>query len=350
MAARRKAAASAQPGRRVRGLAAAVLALALGGATPAVAGEPLHPTEGPIRGTGPIHGYTTDTAGHHSVNNYWLIGDDGVVAIDTHWRLSDAGRALAHPRQPTDKPIAANLLTHPHTDHVGGLPVFVEAAGEGVSVHGSEGTRRSIRFDEQGFIANRKDQFDADFPSAVPVPDRTLDDGPLRVAGLDLETLTLHGNEAIETTIFYLPAERALFTGDLVNGKTLPALYQGELDGWIAQLKTLRPRFPDAATIYPGHGAPGPAGRLLADQLAVLTTFRDLVAAELAQSGTLTAKGRERVAAAIEQRFRDWRTTAGIPTRRGVIERNIDWILQGWRVRGMSGPDPRAFREAEPAR
>ena len=90
-----------------------------------IAAEPTNKTEGAIAGNGIIQGYTTDSARNSTVNNYWLIGDDGVVIIDAHWRISEAERALNHLRQTTDKPVTDILLTHGHTDHFGGLPVFI---------------------------------------------------------------------------------------------------------------------------------------------------------------------------------------------------------------------------------
>lgn len=128
-----------------------------------LATEPLALTEKPIHGK-IIKGYTADSARNHSVNNYWLIGSNGVIVIDAHWRLSDAKRALAHLRDTTNKPIRAILITHGHSDHFGGLPVFVEAAGRDVDIYASDRTLRSIKNDELGFIANRQKDFGEDFP------------------------------------------------------------------------------------------------------------------------------------------------------------------------------------------
>lgn len=153
-------------------------------ATPIIA-EPTESTEGAIAGNEIIKGYTTDSARNHTVNNYWLIGNDGVVVIDAHWRISEAERALDHLRQTTDKAIAAILLTHGHTDHFGGLPVFADTAE--VDIYADETTLRTIKNDELGFIANRQDDFGADFPQQIPVLDRIIEDDitQLELAGID---------------------------------------------------------------------------------------------------------------------------------------------------------------------
>ena len=314
-------------------------------AAPAVAEEPLGATEGFIEGAGIVSGYTTDTAGHHSVNNYWLDGPDGIVAIDAHWRLSDAERALADLRQRTDEPIAALILTHPHSDHFGGAPVFLGAGGD-VAYHGSAWSTRSIANDEQGFVANRQDQFGEDFPAEVPLPNRRIEDGePIEVAGLTIEPTILRQNEAVETVLLYLPAERALFTGDLVNHDTLPVLYQGGLDGWIAQLEGLRAAFPEAETIYPGHGGPGPFDELVEGQIAILSAHRDLIAAALEGDGRVSDEEREEIADAIEEGFPEMRTTAGIPARRRVVDQNVTWTLRGWQVTETGIGNAGEFRE-----
>lgn len=325
---------------------AASLSLALTVAT--AQAEPLQPTEGPIETGGVIGGYTTDTAGNHSVNNYWIEGDDGLVVIDGHWRLSDAERALTALRATTDLPIEAVLLTHPHSDHFGGLPVFLDAAetdGGGADFYAAAWTARSIRNDEQGFRANREDQFGDDFPAVIPEPNRLIQDGvPFDVAGITIEPVIFRQNEAIETVVFHIPSERALFTGDMVNGETFPVLYQGGLDGWIAQLKSLRARFPDVETVYPGHGAAGPFDTLVDGEIAILEAHRDEIAAALEDDGVVDVAERDAIADALEAAFPNWRTTAGIPSRRQVIARNIDWALRGWRIEDAGAGNAREFR------
>lgn len=310
--------------------------------------EPLQPTEGPIETGGVIGGYTTDTAGNHSVNNYWIEGDDGLVVIDGHWRLSDANRALTALRATSALPIEAFLLTHAHSDHFGGLPVFLEAAqadGGSADFYATVWTARSIRHDEQGFRANREDQFGVDFPTAIPEPTHLIEDGvAFEIAGISIEPVIFRQNESIETVVFHIPSERALFTGDMVNGETFPVLYQGGLDGWIAQLKTLRARFPEVETIYPGHGAPGDFDTLVTDEIAILEAHRNQIAAALEDDGIVDVAEREAIADALEVAFPNWRTTAGIPSRRQVIERNIDWTLRGWRIQGAGEGNAREFR------
>ena len=64
------------------------------------------------------------------VNSVFVIGDDGVVIIDSMARVENAQRALAELRKITDKPIVAIIYSHGHFDHTGGSSAFVPAGDE----------------------------------------------------------------------------------------------------------------------------------------------------------------------------------------------------------------------------
>ncbi|MEM7376020.1 MAG: alkyl/aryl-sulfatase [Pseudomonadota bacterium] len=55
-----------------------------------------------------------------------LIGDDGVVIVDTTESTAAAGNILAAFREITDLPVKAIIYTHSHRDHIGGASVFAE--------------------------------------------------------------------------------------------------------------------------------------------------------------------------------------------------------------------------------
>lgn len=64
--------------------------------------------------------------GFAASNVYMLIGDDGVVIVDTTETTAAAGNVLAEFRKITDLPIKMIILTHSHRDHVSGASVFAE--------------------------------------------------------------------------------------------------------------------------------------------------------------------------------------------------------------------------------
>ncbi|MEM7730972.1 MAG: MBL fold metallo-hydrolase [Pseudomonadota bacterium] len=314
--------------------------------TDALAG-PTHGTAGLNDISNRVKGYTVDSVRNHSINAYFVRGPQGSVAIDTLWRIPEAQEALdafpsAMGRSADD--ISAILITHMHSDHYGGLETFRAASGN-APAFATRTTHRVIENDEHGFYANRVDDFGADIPADIPVPEIGLSDGmPFAAGGLVIEPTTLRGNEALETTLLYVPEDRVLFTADFVNNRTTPVFYQGEIDNWITQLKGLRARFPDAETIAPGHGPAGDFDELVGDEIAYLETFRSLVEEELERGG-VGPDGVRRIKYDIVAAFPDWRTSAGVPSRDRLIELNIDWTLRGWRIDSAGAGGPAEFRE-----
>ena len=66
------------------------------------------------------------TAVGFSVSNVsMIVGDDGVVIVDTGMMLDDASRIMAEFRKLSDKPVKAIIFTHAHGDHTGGAAAFL---------------------------------------------------------------------------------------------------------------------------------------------------------------------------------------------------------------------------------
>jgi|TARA_B110000261_G_C13064397_1_gene349529 alkyl sulfatase BDS1-like metallo-beta-lactamase superfamily hydrolase len=77
------------------------------------------------------------------VNSVFVIGDDGVVIIDTLARVENAERALVELRKITDKPIVAIIYSHGHFDHTAGSAAFIPSGNnEGIPVYASDNWKR----------------------------------------------------------------------------------------------------------------------------------------------------------------------------------------------------------------
>ena len=64
--------------------------------------------------------------GYGLANSAMIIGDDGVIIVDTLESIESANEVLAEFRKITQKPIRAVVLSHNHYDHVSGIQAFVE--------------------------------------------------------------------------------------------------------------------------------------------------------------------------------------------------------------------------------
>ena len=70
-------------------------------------------------------------------NSIMIEGDDGLIIIDTLESVEGAERVLQAFRAISNKPVAAIIYTHNHTDHVFGAAAFAEGRDIPVYAHDS---------------------------------------------------------------------------------------------------------------------------------------------------------------------------------------------------------------------
>jgi glyoxylase-like metal-dependent hydrolase (beta-lactamase superfamily II) len=258
-----------------------------------------------------------------AVNLYWIETNQGIILVDTGRFLSQARYALAEIKASSNKQILGILITHPHTDHFGGLPVFVESAGKDVPIYASLVTQNDLKSDGQGFIRLRNDLHGNDFPdhNQIPLPNRIVKESEdIQVGGLTFRVLELPRNETLTTTLYYLPEHKALFAGDILTNKHSPFLLDSNTKNWVSQLQMLLKRYPDL-TLYPGHGEPGLARSLITAQISYITTFRNLVANALKSDRQVTPEETTAIIAAMKKKYPDYQTSLLLPNllERGVV-------------------------------
>jgi len=136
------------------------------------------------------------------------------------------------------------LNTHGHPDHIFGNAAVKEATRARLAIH---------RLDEYRLGPKRP-------PTQIDVPpcsaDDLFEDGQLPYLN-DVELSALHTPGHTEgSTCFYLPGEKALFSGDLLFQGTmgrvdLPGGDAGQMERSLARVAAL----PPDTHVYPGHGA-----------------------------------------------------------------------------------------------
>ena len=271
-----------------------------------------------------VHNYYTSPP-FEEIYYYAVETNNGLILVDTGRLLSQARYALQDLEQ-FDKPILAILITHPHTDHFGGLPAFIEAAGD-IPICASEITLDSIDRDEQDYIKNRKEQLGRDFPDPeeIPLPNAIVRDGEtFTIDGVEIVAYDFPSSEAETTTVYHFPEQEIMFVGDLVNGEKTPGLFEGNTSSWLDALTTIQQEFPELDRLYPGHTKPDSPDKLIEAQIDYIETFRSLVG-EALDDGVVDENEKLQISNEIEEIYPDYETSLLLP---GLIEINIDGVAE----------------------
>jgi len=235
----------------------AALALFLGLSAPVASAQTPKPTppETPfvLKQIGPgVYAAIDGPQGTSGSNAGVVIGDDGVLVVDSFFN-PDATRALiAEIRKLTPKPIRYVVNTHYHADHVGGDQVLRDAGAIIVAhrnVHGWVRTENAHLFGDRITPARR------DFIAHLALPDLTIDkDMTVWLGARKVEVRTVLGHTGGDMVIA-VPDAHVLFCGDLLWRHTSPNIIDGTVSQWIATDDAFR-HLPDAATMtfVPGHG------------------------------------------------------------------------------------------------
>lgn len=260
--------------------------------------------------------------GPGSVNSWILRGPGGVAIVDKQRALPEA-RALVAQLQALDQAVQAVVVTHEHPDHLGGLEVVVNAFPN-APVWASAATTTFIREQGPAMVQMMRTQagFGERFAARIPIPNRLLNEGDtVQLAGVPFRVQQLAEGESSNMTLLVSAPQRIAFVADLAGNAMTPWLGDGHVLPWMAQLEAAQVQFA-GYTVYPGHGAAGPAAQVLGDQLAYLKVFVQAVREEVQRSGyPLNVQAKARLRAATEAAYPGYLPVAPSPA---LIEANAD--------------------------
>jgi len=162
--------------------------------------------------------------------NSYLVdcGRGEALAIDPGPPIERHVEAIEREASARGLRIAAIALTHGHPDHAPAAPMLAARTGAPVYAH----------------------------PDSAAPHDRDLAlEGELRVGDAALRVIDAPGH-TFDHVVFYLPAERALFTGDVIlgEGTVVIAPPGGAMRPYQHTLQRLATEFSGARIVHGGHG------------------------------------------------------------------------------------------------
>jgi glyoxylase-like metal-dependent hydrolase (beta-lactamase superfamily II) len=183
-----------------------------------------------------------------------VIGDDSVLVIDARATPVMAKELVAHIRKVTDKPIRHVLLTHYHAVRVLGTAGYEER----VNVIASDVARAMIVERGQQDMDSEIQRFPRLFRAKETIPGLTWPNVvfhqkmTLWLGNREVQIIHAGRGHTAGDTIAWLPKEKVLFSGDLVEYGATPYCGDAHFTDWPGTLDRLAAFDPQA--LVPGRG------------------------------------------------------------------------------------------------
>ncbi|HEX6945255.1 MAG TPA: MBL fold metallo-hydrolase [Casimicrobiaceae bacterium] len=183
-----------------------------------------------------------------------VVGDDAVMVIDTQATPVMAQDVIRRIREVTDKPIRYVVLSHYHAVRVLGASAYGAE-----QIIASRDTYELILERGEADMASEIGRFPRLFRAVESVPGLTwptlVFDGrmTLWLGKLQVEILQLGRGHTKGDTVVWLPQDKVLFSGDLVEYNATPYAGDAYLTDWPATLDALAALKPEK--LVPGRGA-----------------------------------------------------------------------------------------------
>lgn len=186
-------------------------------------------------------------------NSGVIIGDDAVMVVDVQATPIMAQDVIAKIRGVTDRPIRYVVLSHYHAVRVMGASAY--GADEIIA---SDRTRDLIDERGEADFHSEVERFPRLFQAVESVPGLTHPDRvfsgrtSVDLGGVTAEVIHAGRGHTAGDTVVWLPEEKILFSGDLVERGATPYCGDAHLSDWPGTIARLR-EF-GAEAVVPGRG------------------------------------------------------------------------------------------------
>jgi glyoxylase-like metal-dependent hydrolase (beta-lactamase superfamily II) len=179
-------------------------------------------------------------------NSGVIVGDKGVIVIDAKTTPAGGKELLDDIAKITPKPVTTVILTHSDGDHVNGLAAFPA----GITIIAHENCKKEM---EAALAAGGRGA-----PPAGHLPTEVVSKNKqdLKIDGVKIEVLHWAPAHTTGDLVVDLPAEKIVFTGDIIATQLADPLIHlaknGSSEGWITTAKGIAGL--NADQFVPGHG------------------------------------------------------------------------------------------------
>jgi len=187
----------------------------------------------------------------YMVNSTVIVGDKGVILVDSGG-TDEVGRHIATAvRRITDKPVTHVVNTHHHGDHYLGNVAFT-----GATFISSEMCRKMVLETGREWLEIMEQAIGRKLPATKPLAaEVTYAEGTRTetvIGGVRIVFWVPRGSHTAGDLLVHLPDDKVLIAGDVLVSGVVPTLQDGFLKNWIRTLDEIRAL--DVTHFVPGHG------------------------------------------------------------------------------------------------
>ena len=217
-----------------------------------------------------------------SGNAGFIVGDDGVLIVDTFFTPQAIEELIGEIQAQTKQPIKYAVNTHYHLDHTGGnqvlaarnVPIIAHdnafkwqltknrrflPAPEDLQKRRADAAKQladtpEAEKDKRAQLERQLSRFDAIQSIKLTAPSMTFGSGSVHIylGKREVVLFTLPGHTGGDVLV-YVPDANVMFTGDMGWSRTLPNLVDATVVDWIVSLDKILANH-DTAKFVPGHG------------------------------------------------------------------------------------------------